>query len=147
MSVRLSSAEYALLGELEAGPRAISESRPRDVGDRLVAARYATSRNLDRRSVAYEITRLGLIALVLSQYGILNTQYTVQPYRHDVDGRWYLIVNSEGNPSLLMSLGTAATLLDHLRAIGIDDLADDLQCKIEKARRYAAKGQMFASQK
>ena len=140
MSVRLSSAEYALLGELEAGPRAISESRPRDIGDRLVAAHYATSRNLDRRSVEYQITCLGLIALVLSQYGVFSTRYTVQPYRHDVDGLWYLIVNSEGNPGLLMSIGTAVTLMDHLRAVGIDELANDLKCKIEKARRYAAKG-------
>jgi hypothetical protein len=147
MAIRLSSAEYALLGELATAPRAISEARPRDAGDRLVAAGYATSRNLNRRSVEYEITRLGLIALVLSQYGVLSTQYTVQPYRHDVDGLWYLIVNSEGNPGLLMSIGTAVTLMDHLRAIGIDDLADDLNCKIEKARRYAARGRMFESQR
>jgi hypothetical protein len=139
MSIRLSSAEYALLGELATGPRAISETRLWDAADRLVAASYATSRNLDRRSVAYEITRLGTIALVLSQYGVLSTRYTVQPYRHDVDGLWYLIVNSEGNPSLLMTVGTASTLMDHLRAVGIDDLADDLYCKIEKARRYAGK--------
>lgn len=137
MSAGLSSAEYALLGELTIEPRAISEARRRDRADRLVAAGYAKSRNLNRRSVEYEVTDLGKIALVLSQYGVLSTRYTVVPHRHDVDGLWYLIVSSEGNPSLLMSIGTAAILMDHLRAVGTDDLADDLQCKIEKARRYA----------
>src|ERR1700742_3832000 len=136
MSTGLSSAEYALLGELTTGPRAISEARPRDRADRLVAAGYARSRNLDRRSVEYEVTDLGKVALVLSQYGVLSTRYTVEPHRHDVDGLWYLMVYSEGNPSLLMSIGTAAILVDHLRAVGTDDLADDLRRKIEKARRY-----------
>ena len=137
MSSGLSSAEYALLGELTTGPRTISEVRPRDSADRLVAAGYASSRNLNRRSVEYAITDLGMIAMVLSHYGVLSTRYTVEPYRHDVDGLWYLIVNSEGNPNLLMSIGTAATLLGHLRALGTNDWADDLKRKIDKARRYA----------
>ena len=74
---------------------------------------------------------------MLSQYGVLSTRYTVEPYRHDIDGRWYLIAKSEGNPALLLSIGIATNLMDHLRAVGTDDLADDLECKIEKARRYA----------
>jgi hypothetical protein len=137
MSTGLSSADYALLGELATRPRTISEARPRDGADRLVSAGYATSRSLNLKSVEYEITDLGKIAVVLSQYGVLSIRYTVQPYRNDVDGLWYLIVTSEGNPALLMSVGTATGLMDHLRAIGTDDLANDLQRKIGKAKRYA----------
>jgi hypothetical protein len=50
---------------------------------------------------------------------------------------WYLIVTSEGNPALLMSVGTATGLMDRLRAVGTDDLANDLERKIGKAKRYA----------
>ena len=48
-----------------------------------------------------------------------------------------MTANSEGNPGLLLSIGIATNLMDHLRAVGTDDLADDLKCKIEKAKRYA----------
>jgi hypothetical protein len=136
MSIGLSSAEYAVLGDLATGPCTLSKVRLRDAADRLVAAGYATSRNLNFRAAAYEITALGRIALVLSQYGVLNTRYTVVPHRHDVDGLWYLTINTKGNPALLMSIGTAAQLMDHLRAAGTDHLANDLKRKIEKARRY-----------
>jgi hypothetical protein len=135
MAIRLSSPDYAMLGELTDGPRTISAARPRDRADRLVAARYATFRNLDIRSVEYEITDLGRIALVLSQYGVLSTRYTAKPQRHDC--LWYLAVASEGNPDLLMSIGTATRLMDHLRAIGADHLASDLERKIAKTSRYA----------
>ena len=137
MAIRLSSNDYTLLGELTGGSRTISEARRRDGADRLVGVGYATSRNLNISSVEYEITDLGRIALVLSQHGVLSTRYTVEPHRHDVDGMWYLTVTSEGNPTLLMSIGTATILMDHLRAVGADDLANDLGRKIAKARRYA----------
>lgn len=137
MTTGLSSADYTLLSELGKGPRTISEARRRDSADRLVSTGYATFRNLNLKSVEYEITDLGRVAVVLSQYGVLSTQFTAQPYRNDVDGMWYLIVNSEGNPSLLMSIGTATGLMDHLRAIGAEHLANDLYRKIGKARRYS----------
>jgi len=133
----LSSADYALLGELATEPRTISEARSRDRADRLVATGYATFRNLSLRSVEYEITDFGKVALVLSQHGVLSPRFAVHPYRHDVDGLWYLIVTSEGNPDLLMSVGTATRLMDHLCAIGAVILANDLKREIEKARRYA----------
>jgi hypothetical protein len=49
-----------------------------------------------------------------------------------------LTVASEGNPPLLMSIGTATGLMDHLRAIGANHLANDFERKIAKARRYAS---------
>jgi hypothetical protein len=137
MSTKLCSSDYNLLVELAAGPRTISEARSRDGADRLVAAHYATSRNLSVSSAEYEITDLGTIALVLSQYGVLSTRYTVDQRRHDVDGLWYLIVTGEGNPALLMSIDRAQGLMEHLRAIGADALARDFACEIAKARRYA----------
>jgi hypothetical protein len=101
MSARLSRDDYVLLNELKAGPRTISDARPRNgAADRLVAAGYATSRNLNISSVEYEITEIGRIALVLDKHGVLSTRYTVEPHRHDVDGLWYLRVTSEGNPAL-----------------------------------------------
>jgi hypothetical protein len=133
----LSSADYALLGELAAGPRTISEARSRDSADRLVATGYATFRNLSLHSVEYEITDFGKVALVLSRYGVLSPRFTVQPHRHHVDGLWYLTVTSDGNPDLLMCIGTATSLMNHLRAVGTDGLADELERKIAKAKRYA----------
>ena len=138
MAAALSSADYALLGELATGPCTISEPRPRDCADRLVAAGYATFRNINLRLAEYEITDLGKIALVLSQHGVLSTRFTVQPYRYEVDGLWYLTVASKGNPTLLMSIDTATNLAQHLRAVCTDDLTHDLQRKIEKAKRYTS---------
>jgi hypothetical protein len=45
-------------------------------------------------------------------------------------------VASEGNPDLLMSIGTASRLMDHLRAIGATYLANDLERTTAKTRRY-----------
>jgi hypothetical protein len=134
MATRLSSPDYVVLGELADGLHTISAARPRDRADRLVVAGYATFRNLDIRSAEYEITDLGRIALALSQHGILSPRYTAKPQRHD--SLWYLAVASEGNPDLLMSIGTATRLMDHLRAIGAAHLANDLEHKIAKTRRY-----------
>jgi hypothetical protein len=136
-AARLSRDDYALLDELKARPRTISDVRPRHGADRLVAAGYATSRNLNISSVEYEITEIGRVALVLDQYGVLSTQYTVEPQRHDVDGLWYLKVTSESNPTLLMPIGSATKLAIVLRAAGADDRANDFEGQIEKARRYA----------
>jgi hypothetical protein len=36
-----------------------------------------------------------------------------------------------------MPIGSATKLMDHLRAAGVDDLANDLNRQIEKARRCA----------
>jgi hypothetical protein len=134
---RLSRDDYALLDELKSGPRTISDAKPRDGADRFVAAGYATSRSLNISSVEYEITQLGRIALVLDQHGVVSTRYSVEPHRHDVDGLWYLKITSEGNPALMMEIGAATKLAIVLRSAGADDLANDLERQIEKARRYA----------
>jgi len=133
----ISRDDYALLDELKDGPRTISGAKPRDGADRLVAADYATSRNLNISTVEYEITKLGRAALVLGQHGVLSTRYAVEPHRREEDGLWYFKITSEGNPALLMSAGSATKLMDHLRAVGANDLANDLEHQLEKARRYA----------
>ncbi|MGJ4971025.1 hypothetical protein ACQR1N_20380 [Bradyrhizobium sp. HKCCYLRH1073] len=137
MVAGLSSDDYALLNELKVRPRTISDVRSRHGADRLVAAGYAISRNLNISSVEYEITKLGKLALVLNQHGVLSTRYTVEPHRHDVDGVWYLKVTSEGNPALMMSIGAAQKLLQGLRSADADDLVNDLSRQIEKAYQYA----------
>ena len=137
MATTLSRDDYALLDQLNAGAQTISDNKPRDGADRLVAVRYATSRSLSISVVEYEITKLGKIAAALRQFGVWSTQFDVEPHRHDVDGLWYLKVTSEGNPVLMMSIGLATKLLVRLREIGADDLANDLEHQIEKARRYA----------
>jgi hypothetical protein len=143
MTARLSQQDYELLGELKAGPRTISGNRPRDGADRLVAAGYATSRNLNVSVVEYEITTLGKIALVLMSHGVVSTNFSCEPHRRDDDGLWYLKVASPGNPTNLMSIGMATKLVAHLRAIGADDVANRVERETERVRRFAL--QKFAS--
>ena len=137
MTARLSQQDYELLGELKAGPRTISGNKPRDGADRLVAAGYATSRNLNVSVVEYEITGLGEIAQVLRSYGVGSPRFSVEPHRHDVDGLWYLKVTSESNPTLLMDIGSATKLVVHLRTVGADDIANDVERETDRARRFA----------
>jgi hypothetical protein len=137
MATRLSPDDYALLDELKTRPRRIRAPKPRDGADRLVEAGYATSRSLNMSDVEYEITPLGKIARVLKDFGVHTTQYSVEPHQHDVDGQWYLKVTSEGNPAFLMPIGSATKLMDHLRAAGADDLANELERQIDRARWYA----------
>src|SRR5262249_39332255 len=137
MATRLSIDDYALLDELKDGPRSITAPKPRDGVDRLVEAGDAVSRSLNMSVFEYEITPLGEIARVLKDFGVYSTQYSVEPHRHDVDGQWYLKVTSEGNSPFLMPIGSATKLMDHLRAVGVDDLANELNRQIEKARRCA----------
>jgi hypothetical protein len=139
MAARLSRDDFDLLDELKAGPRSISGANPRDGADRLVAARYATSRSLNISSVEYEITDLGRIALVLKQFGVASTQFSVEPHRLDVSGLWHLKITAEGNPTLMMDIGGATKLAIVLRDAGADDMANDLERQIEKARRYAGR--------
>ncbi len=137
MATRLSRDDYALLDELKTGPRTISDIRPRDGADRLVAAGYATSRSLNISTVEYEITDRGRIAAVLTQFGVQTTQFSVEPHRHDVDGLSYLKMASDGNPAVLMSIGEATKLAIVLRTVAADDIANNLESQIVKARKYA----------
>ena len=137
MATRLSPDDYALLDELKTRPRRIRAPKPRDGADRLVEAGYATSRSLNMSAVQYEITPLGKIARALKDFGVYSTQYSVEPHRHDLDGQWYLKVRSEGNSPFLMPLGSATKLMDQLRAVGADDLANELERQIDRARWHA----------
>lgn len=140
MAAKLSIEDYALLADLKArgGTATISGNQSRDGADRLVAAGYATSRNLNASVVEYEITRLGRIALVLKSYGLRSTNFSViEPHRSDVDGLWRLKVSSDGDPALLMDIGSATKLVIQLRAVGADDLANIFERETERARRYA----------
>ena len=137
MAVKLSLNDYALLDELKAGPRTIPGNKPRDGADRLVAVGYATSRSPNISVVEYEITHLGKIALVLKSYGLMSTQLSIEPHRHDVDGLWHVKVKSEGDPTLLMSVGSATKLVVHLRAVGAEDLANDFEREANRTRRFA----------
>lgn len=137
MATTLSRDDYALLEQLNGGPRTISGNRPREGADRVVEAGYAKAGNLNISSVEYTITNLGRQALMLKQFGVPSTQFSVEPHRHDVDGLWYLKITSEGNPAILMSVGKATQLAIALRSVGADDKANDFDHQIEKARRYA----------
>jgi hypothetical protein len=134
---RLSRDDHALLDQLNDGPQTILGNRLRDGADRLVAAGYATSRSLNMSVVDYEITKLGKIALALKQFGVWNTDFSVEPHRFEVNGLWYLKVTSEGNPALMMDIGSATKLMIVLRSVGADDMADEFEREINKARRYA----------
>jgi hypothetical protein len=137
MTIRLSNNDYDLLEELKTESQTITGAKPRDGADRLVAAAYATSRNLNVSSVEYEITELGRLAVVLKQFGVRSTQFSVEPHRHEVSGIWHLKITSEGNPTVLMDIGGAAKLSIVLRTVGADDMANDFERQIDKARRYA----------
>lgn len=137
MTTRLSPDDYVLLAELAGGTRTISNANPRDGAERLVAADYATSRSLNMSTVEYEITARGKLALMLKQFGVQSTRFSVEPHRLDVDGLWYLKIASDGNPTVLMSIGEATKLAIALRSISADDMANDLDSQILKARRYA----------
>jgi hypothetical protein len=102
-----------------------------------VAAGYATSRNLNVSIVEYEITPFGRIALVLKAYGIRDTRISaIEPHRFEVDGRWWVRVSSDGDPALLMDIGSTTKLAFQLRAVGADDLADWFEIETDRARRY-----------
>ena len=140
MAAKLSLADYDLLNELNrrGGTTQSTGLRQRDDADRLVAAGYATSRNLNVSTVEYEITQSGRIALVLKAYGILDTRIsTIEPHRFEVDGRWWVKVSSDGDPALLMDIGSTTKLTIQLRAIGADDLANRFEAETDRARRYA----------
>lgn len=138
MAATLSPQDYSLLDELNAGPRTISGNNARDGADRLVAAGYATSRNLNISVVQYEITQLGRIARVLKSYGLRTTQFSsVEPFRSDVDGLWRVKVTSEGHQPLSMDIGSVTKLVAHLRAAGAHDLANDFEREVERTRQFA----------
>jgi hypothetical protein len=137
MTTKLSGNDYQLLGQLSAGPQTISGNKPHDGADRLVAAGYAESRSLNPSVVEYGITARGRTALLLKDFGVLSTRVAIEPHRHDVDGLWYLNITSEGNPALMMGLGSATRLLDALRRTGADDIANDFDRQLDKAYRYA----------
>jgi hypothetical protein len=67
----------------------------------------------------------------------MTTQLSIEPHRHDVDGLWYVKVKSEGDPTLLMSVGSATKLVVPLRAVGAEDLADDFEREVDRTRRFA----------
>ena len=140
MAAKLSIEDYALLADLRAkgGTATISGNQARDGADRLVAAGYATSRNLNVSVVEYEITRLGRIALVLKSYGLRTTSFSVvELHRSDVDGLWRVKVSSDGDPAVLMDIGSATKLVIQLRAVGADDLANIFERETEKSCRFA----------
>lgn len=72
---------------------------------------------------------------MLKSYGLMSTQLSIEPHRHDVDGLWY--VKSEGDPTLLMGVGSAAKLIVNLRAAGAEDLADDFERGVDRTCRFA----------
>ena len=136
MAVNLLHDDFTLLDQLKAGPQIISGNKPRHGADRLVAAGYATSRSLNISTVEYEITQQGIIALLLRSYGVNDTRFSIEPHRNDVDGLWYLKLTSEGNPALLIGIGTATRLATELRNVGADHLANRLERELEKSGAY-----------
>jgi hypothetical protein len=79
----------------------------------------------------------GRTSQLLKEYGVLSTDVEIEPHQHDVNGFWYLKTTSEGNPAVLIGLGTATKLVDALRRTGADDVASNFDRQIDKAYRYA----------
>jgi len=61
---------------------------------------------------------------------------TIEPHRHDVDGRWWVKVSSPGNPTSIMEVGATTKLAIILRALGADALAKRFETETATARRY-----------
>ena len=140
MANRLSAEDYRLLQDLktEGGIARISGGRSRHGAERLVDLGFAVSRALNSSDVEYEMTPLGRQALTLRDYGFSNPAIdTIEPHKFD-DGLWYIKVNCQGDPAVMMSIGAASKLMAALRAVQADELASQIEKQIERARRFVA---------
>jgi len=94
---------------------------------------------LNLSDVEYQITPLGRTARVLNDFGLGHHEIstmTIEPHRHDVDGRWWVKVSSPGNPTSIMEVGATTKLAIILRALGVDALAKRFETETATARRY-----------
>lgn len=118
-------------------PRIISGARHRHGADQLVEAGFARSRSLTMGYVEYEMTPLGRKAFILWQYGIRSIDIaTVEPHRYEVDGLWYVRIDSPGDPAVMMAPNAATTLVRDLRLAHEDGLADSIEKEIARARQF-----------
>jgi hypothetical protein len=143
MTERLTPEDYRLLDEMNqrGGAARISDGRPRHGAERLIPAGFATSRPLNTSDVEYEMTPLGRRAFILKRHGIASVDIgTIEPHRSDVDGLWYVKVSCPGDPAVLMGIGAASKLAASLRFAHVDDLAEDFEKEVDRARRFAQSG-------
>jgi hypothetical protein len=75
--------------------------------------------------------------MVLKEYGIRSTNFSIEPHRFEVDGLWRVRVTSAGAQPLMLDIGSATKLAIHLRTVHSIELAERFERETQKARQHA----------
>lgn len=75
-------------------------------------------------------------AAILERSGLPDrADFEIEPHRDDL-GMWRVKITSDGDPTILFSIGSATRLADEIRKVD-PELAAKIDANVEKARQRA----------